>query len=125
MKKLAIVGVSVAMLVTLALVGWPRHRNSADSLTGYITTMKLSGTPGASFNAEYVRDGKRIAFSGVLPWSMTESNLSRLEIRKVKPEDTLILDAHGGVSMVSAQAVPGTTGLRLKMEPNWQMEILR
>ncbi len=66
-----------------------------------------------------------MAFSGVLPWSVTESNLSRLEVRKAKMEDTLVLNARGGGSMVSANATPGIKGLRVTMEGGWSVETLR
>ena len=63
---------------------------------------------------DYVRGGKRLAVSGVLPWTMTASNIARLEIRKARPEDTVVLDASGGGSSLSWPAGPGVKGLRLE-----------
>ena len=125
MKKFAIVSLVLALLVILAFVLWPRFRSSSPSTTAYATTMQLSGTPGAAFSGEYVRAGKRVAFSGVLPWSLTESNISRLDIRKAKPEDTLVLDARGGGSTLSAAAGPGSKGLRVDTDGGWSFETIR
>jgi len=125
MKKFVIVLVSAGLLVLVGLLIWPGHRGSRHGTTAYTTTLELSGTPGASFSGEYLRDGKRVAFSGVLPWSMTESNISRLEIRKAKMQDTLGLDARGGGSMVSAHANSDVKGLRVEMEGGWSVETLR
>ena len=125
MKKLAIVSAIAALVVILVLALWPRFRGSNRSTTAYVTTMQVSGTTGAAFSGEYVRDGKRVAFSGVVPWSLTESNISRLEIRKAKTEDALVLDARGGGSRLSAPASPGTKGLRVEMDGGWSFETLR
>ena len=95
MKKLAIILITI-VLVLIAWWLWTRTRSASQSTNPYIITVELSGTPGASFTGECIRDGKRVTVSGVLPWSLSESNVSRLEIRKSKAEDTLILDARGG-----------------------------
>ena len=108
MKKFAVL-VSVALLVILGSLLWSRLGSSSHSPNAYSTTMELSGTPGAAFRGEYVRDGKRVAFSGVLPWSLTESNISRLEIHKAKMEDTLVLNARGGGSTGSAPSLDANT----------------
>lgn len=125
MKKLASLSGSLALLIIVGLLLWPRFHRSSRNPTGYTTTMDFSGTVGASFNGEYLRDGKRVAFSGVLPWSVTESNLSRLEIRKAKMEDTLVLNARGGGAVISANASPGVRGLRVMMSGGWSVETLR
>jgi hypothetical protein len=126
MKKLTVVLVAIALLVVIVLLLWPHLRGSGHSTTtAYSTTMKLSGTLGAAFTGEYVRDGKRISISGVVPWSLTESNISRLEIRKARIEDTLVLDARGGGSMVSASSPPDSKGLRLNTDGGWSIESIR
>jgi hypothetical protein len=125
MKKLAIVLVSFAFLVILGSSLWPHLRSSSRSTTAYSTTMRLSGTPGAAFSGEYVRDGRRVAFSGVLPWSLAESNISRFEVRKAKMEDTLVLDANGGGSTVSAPSGPDSKGIRLETEGGWSVHSIR
>jgi len=88
-------------------------------------TIQLSGTPGAAFSGGYVRDGKRVTISGVLPWSLTESNIARLEVRKARTEDTLVLDARGGGSTLSAPSGPDSKGIRLETEGGWSFEIIR
>lgn len=125
MRKPIIILLTVALLVILCFWFWPRSQDSGQSATAYSTTVELSGTPGAAFSGEYVRDGKRVPISDSLPWSLTESNISRLEIRKTKAEDTLVVDARGGVSRLSVPISAGTLGARVKMEGGWSFEIIR
>lgn len=125
MKKFAIVLVSISLIVIVGLLLWPRFHDSSHNNTAYATSMQLSGTPGAGFSGEYMRDGKHIAISGVLPWSLTDSNISRLEILKAKAEDTLVLDARGGASTVSAPSGRDSKGIRLKTDGGWKVEFIR
>ena len=87
--------------------------------------MQLTGTQGAAFSGEYVQAGKRVTFSGVLPWSSTVSNISRLEIRKTKSEDSLVIAAQGGGSSLTAPCGPGSEGVRVDMEDGWSFELLQ
>jgi len=125
MKKLVILAALVALLVIVVLLLWPRSRGAPQGTTAYTTAVELSGTPGAAFTGEYLRDGKRITIAGILPWSLAESNISRVEIRKAKPDDTLHLEAHGGGQSVSISAAPGAQGLRLTTGGGWGVEIIR
>jgi hypothetical protein len=125
MKKLTLVLISIILLVVLGLLLWPRSRNSGGSVTGYSTTMQLTGTQGAAFTGEYLQAGKRVTFSGVLPWSSTVSNISRLEIRKAKPEDSLVFAAQGGGSALTVPCGPGSQGLRVEMAGGWSVETIR
>ena len=125
MKKLSIVLVSVALIVVVGFLLWRRLGSSTHSTIAYNTTIKLSGSPGCAFRGEYVRDGRRVAFSGVLPWSLTESNISRLELQKSRMEDTLVLDARGGGSMVSAPSGPDSKGIRLETKDGWKVQFIR
>jgi len=124
-RKAALLSVLVALLAILSWRLWPQLRGPSRSPATYSTTLQLSGTPGAAFSGEYVHDGKRVAFSGVLPWSLTASNLSRLELHKARMEDTLVLDARGGGSKVLAPSGPDSKGLRLETEGGWSVEFLR
>jgi hypothetical protein len=124
MRKLMLVLISVVVVVVVALFLWTRSRDARRSITGYSTTMQLTGTPGAAFTGEYVQAGERVTFSGVIPWSSTVSNISRLEIRKARPEDSLALAAQGGGSMLNAPCGPGSKGLRVDMEGGWSFEVL-
>ncbi len=125
MKKLVILSALVALLVIVVLLLWPHSRGGPQSSTAYTTTVEISGTPGAAFTGEYLRDGARITIAGVLPWSLAESNITRLEVRKAKPEDTLHLEAHGGGQSVSVSATSGAQGLRLITDGGWGVEIIR
>ena len=128
MKKFAIALVLVVLVAILSLLLWTHFRSPSHSDTAYVMTMELSGTPGAAFSGEYVRDGKRVPFSGVLPWSLTESNISRLVIHKAKMEDTLVLAARGGGSSGSSVTAPSgsdSKGIRLETAGGWRVEFIR
>ncbi len=125
MKKVSIVSVLAVVVVVVLLVLWERTRGMTQTRTDYLTTVRLSGTTGASVHGQYVRDGKSVTFSGVLPWSLSESNLTRFEVRKAKPEVLLSVDARGGESTISAHAAPGTKGMRIDMEGGWSVETLK
>jgi len=125
MKKLVIRAALVALVVIVVLLRWPHSRGAPQGTTAYTTAVELSGSPGAAFTGEYLRDGKRITIAGVLPWSLAESNISRVEIRKAKPDDTLHLEAHGGGQSVFISAAPGAQGVRLTTGGGWGVEIIR
>ena len=125
MKKFAIISVILALLIVVFLMLRTGTLTGVQSRNDYPIAMHLAGTAGASFSGEYVRDGKRVTFSGVVPWSLSESNVTRLEIRKAKLEDTLTLDAHGGNSKVTAHCAAGTRGIKVEMEEGWSVETIR
>jgi hypothetical protein len=124
-KKFAIALVLVVLVALLSLLLWTHFRSPSHSDTAYAMTMELSGTPGAAFSGEYVRDGKRVPFSGVLPWSLTESNILRLVIHKARMEDTLVLAARGGGSSVTAPSGSDSKGIRLETAGGWRVEFIR
>lgn len=125
MKRLLTILIAVALFVAVSFLLWRGAGGSRYENSAYGTTMQISGTPGAAFTGEYIRNGKSVSFSAVVPWSLTESNISRLKLRKAKTGDSLILDAHGGGSMVSATSEPGSKGLQLSMEGGWNVEVIR
>jgi len=125
MKKRTFIPAVLAIVVFVVLVILLRPPSSSKSVPTYTTTVQLSGTAGASFSGEYVRDGKRVTISGVLPWNLTETNITWLEIRKAEAGDTFTVDAHGGGSKLSATAGPDTRGLHLDMEGGWSVETIR
>ncbi len=55
MKKFASLSGSLALLIIVGLLLWPRLHSSSHSPTGYSTTMDVSGTVGASFRGEISR----------------------------------------------------------------------
>jgi len=124
MRKSTVILGSVILIVVLGLLLRSRLRGSGGD-TAYVTTVQLSGTPGASFTGEYVCDGKRIPISGVLPWSLIASNISSLEIHKARAEDTLTLTARGGGSSVLAPSGSGTRGVRLELAGGWSVQMIR
>lgn len=137
-RKHKLIGVGALILSLLLIIGDYQtgkrfraklHRapagQSSVQTTAYSATIELTGTPGAAFSGDYDRKSKRVAFSGVLPWTLTESNISRLEIRKAKMEDSLVLRARIGGSSFSAPSGPDSKGVRLESDGGWRMEFIR
>lgn len=123
-EKCIVLLVGVAVLVILGLLFRLRFSASGGE-TAYTTTVRLSGTPGAAFTGEYVHDGKRVPISGILPWNLSESNISSLEIRKANARDSLTLAARGGDSSLSVPSGPDSKGIRLETAGGWHFEIIR
>ncbi|MBI1388516.1 MAG: hypothetical protein GC154_08720 [bacterium] len=88
----------------------------------YEVTVQLSGAEGVPFIGEYIRDGRREKISGVLPWELTDSHVSRVEIRKTRPEDEIRVEMHGGGSMVSTQIRSPVEGVIVRMDGGWSCE---
>lgn len=124
MKKSIIILVCVALLVIVGLLIRSHFRGSSSG-TAYATTVQLSGTPGAAFTGEYVCGGKRVQFSGVLPWSLTESNISSLEVRKSKMDDLLTFSARGGGSSTTVSASSNSKGIRLTFAGGWSVQVIK
>jgi len=86
-------------------------------------TVQLTGTERAQFTGSYIRGRERIAVSGVLPATFTESGISRWEFRKVNVDDTLTLEARDGRSYLNLTAAPGTPGVAANTpEGGWSVE---
>jgi hypothetical protein len=109
-KSIIIIGLAVVLLVIGITVFWPRV------VTG-TTSVQLSGTSGASFTGYYVRDGRRVAVSGVLPWSFDTVGVSKFEFRKGRADELFAFAAHydetgGAHAMQSRDLAPGVVGIR-------------
>lgn len=86
---------------------------------GTMTTMKLSGTPGAPFVGQYTRNGHDIEITGTLPKTFKAREVSACEFRKLNPQDTLVLEATDGRSILKAPASAGAVGVRADFEEGW------
>ncbi len=84
-------------------------------------TLALTGTEGASFSGYYLRQGRRVDVTGVLPRTFTESGLSECEFRKVQPAGILTLEARDGASYLNFTAPPGVPGIRAKVTGGWNV----
>jgi hypothetical protein len=85
MKTLCLFCVGLALFLIAGCANLPV------SSTG-TTSIKLTGTPGASFTGFYVKDGKQAPLAGAVPWSLEVTNISRLEIVKVNPNDSIAIE---------------------------------
>jgi RNA polymerase sigma factor (sigma-70 family) len=130
---------TVAAVIVSLLIGtsWVMIQSflNRDSSSGRLlpapdspTTVELSGTVGAAFTGEYLRGRERVVFSGVLPWSRTDTNMVRLEIHKLRTEDMLQCVATRKGSWpfyFSAFSNPGTKGLKFDFSGGGNVTVLR
>jgi hypothetical protein len=117
--------IAVALVLILLAIIWQRLACASQSPPSLTTTMRISGTPGASFTGYYLTGGKRVEVSGVVPWSLSMSNVTRIEIRKANPNDEFRVEMEGGGSSMSASTGPGTVGVRMNLEGGGNFKILR
>jgi hypothetical protein len=117
----------VVSLGVLRHVSMPERQTNLVPM-GYPTTVQLSGTAGAAFTGEYLRGSERVAISGTVPWSRTDTNMFRLEIRKANLGDTIICTARGGGpsgGTLMSYINPGVVGVRFYMDRGWSTETIR
>jgi len=104
---------AVALLTTGTAVPWWHHSGVETAQNASRkTTLQLTGTVGAHFTGYYICNGKRTTVCGVLPITLSESGISQCEFRKIKPNDTLVLQVRDGGSYLHYAAPAGTRGLR-------------
>lgn len=123
MKKLITIGlILVALLLLPLLVGiYLRIRAGGDDPAAYSGTTQamLSGTTGAVVTGYFVRDGQRTAVSNALPFRIELERLSRLELRKLNPADTLIAEmryeGNGARASMKTSVGAGSPGIRVRV----------
>jgi hypothetical protein len=114
MKKsiIIVVGSLIVLFVLGSALLWLRRGPGT-------ARVELAGAAGSPFTGYYIRDGQRVAVSGVLPWSFQSPGISEFEFRKLHPADSFTFTAHydepGGIHGVHLIVVPsGDIGLRDK-----------
>ncbi|HRI14542.1 MAG TPA: hypothetical protein PLX89_16215 [Verrucomicrobiota bacterium] len=93
-----------------------------------MTTLRLSGTPGASFTGHYRTQTSSFDLSGALPLvvEVPSSSLQEWEFRKSDPRSTLWLEMlHGSTRILEGTAGPGTLGLKAQKEGGWHLQIIQ
>lgn len=114
--KMMIATISAVVLLTTGTAApWWRHSTTTAELpqgTSHKTMMQLTGTAGSHFTGYYIRNGKRTSICGILPTTLTESGISQCEFRKVKPNDTLVLQVRDAGYYLHFAAFAGTRGVR-------------
>jgi len=113
--RILVITVIAATAITILAVRFVNFRSAgsqpARDTPQRTTTVQLTGTEDAPFTGSYIRNRERIAVSGVLPTTFTESGISRWEFRKANVADTLTLEARDGNSHLNLTAAPGTPGV--------------
>ena|SRR5438445_1753195 len=92
------------------------------------TTMKLGGTPGASFSGHYVLGTTAHDLFGATPWiiEVPPDALTECEVRKADPKSTLTLTVTRGFrTKLKARAEPGALGIRARNNQGWSYKVLR
>lgn len=82
---------------------------------GITSTLELTGAEGTQITGYYTRNGERIAVSGTLPKTITDTGIGRCEFRKVNVEETLELKASDSRSFMNPIANAGTLGVWVDM----------
>ena len=83
------------------------------------TRIAVSGTSGAVLTGFYLQDGRRIAISNAVPWSLDVARLSSLELRKAQPSEAVVVDLrYEGESphaQITKPLASGVVGMRVKV----------
>lgn len=105
---------AVVLLTTSTATPWWRHSGGVVLVqnTSHKTTVQLTGTIGGHFTGYYICNGKRTTVCGVLPVTLTQPGISQCEFRKIKSDDTLVLQVRDGGSYLHFSAPAGTRGVR-------------
>lgn len=115
---------SIVLLAgVIAIVSGCATRSARTTQLGVTSTVEVSGASGAVVTGCYIRRGERVAFTNSLPFSLTQTGLSEVEVRKARRDDVFSLTARQGGSEVSSTAPPGLAGLRVLLQLDEGLEI--
>lgn len=109
----------------LLLGGCASSRHPAASVAG-AATIELTGTVGAPVTGYYIRDGRRVELTGVLPMTIHEAGVSQIAVRKVNAQDRLVLSARLNNDSTSTSIPAGKAeGLRLDLAGGLGASVIR
>lgn len=115
-RRMKTVTITVLALVLLAAGCATASRRGQ---YGGTTGIAVSGTSGAILTGFYFQDGRRVAISNAVPWSLEVPRLSSLELRKVHPAEAVVVDLRYESDGVHAQLTKalgsGVVGVRAKI----------
>jgi hypothetical protein len=82
------------------------------------TRLSITGTPGAAVRGYYVQDGQRVPLTGPVPQTIEAERVSRVEVAKVNPADTVVVDLHyeSGRATVTTQQTLGPDARRTTLQ---------
>ena len=92
------------------------------------TTIKLDGTPGASFSGHYVLGTTAHDLVGAVPVviDVPGEAITECEVRKADPNTMLTLSINQGYRIkLKAKAEPGALGIRARNNQGWSYKVLR
>lgn len=83
------------------------------------TRITVSGTSGAVLTGFYVQDGRRVAISNAVPWSLEVPRLSGLELQKVQTAESVVVDlrytSDSPHAQITTPLVSGVVGIRVEV----------
>jgi hypothetical protein len=118
----------VAGMLVFALLGCAPSRSTA--WRQGTTTLKVSGAPGTRITGFYIRDGKHYDITNSLPFTLTETGLSEVEIRKASLQEVFTVetryeDPERLSSFANMVAPPGVAGVRVELRHGFSVEHLK
>jgi hypothetical protein len=122
MKKLSLLWLGIVLLLAAGCA------NLTVANTGTVS-LKLSGAGGSLFTGYYVKDGQRTKFSGAVPWKFESAGISRFEIVKTNPSDSISLEMHykdASANVTDGMALgPGILGARGRVRSGFMLTAIR
>ena len=92
------------------------------------TTISVIGPKGQTVDGSYVQYGRRVPFGGAVPFSLTRTGISELELYKHSVDGPLVMgaqtDDRGWHSEVMSQAGTDVPGLKLRVDNGLAVERL-
>jgi hypothetical protein len=94
------------------------------------TTINASGSPGSNITGFYFQDGQRHDIADTLPFTLTATGVSEVEVRKVNRNEALMVavrydDPERHVSFANMVAAPGVPGVRVQFRNGFVVENLK
>lgn len=120
MRRFIAIALIIVVLLLIAILLRTRAGGEDPSAYAGTTQMTVSGPMDAIVTGYYIRDGQRIAISNALPWSFEGDRVSRLELRKANPADTLVVemryDGNGAHARMKKPLGAGMPGIRVQVQ---------
>lgn len=88
------------------------------------TAVRVSGAADTVITGHYQRAGERVDFTAKLPFSLTETRLSEVEIRRVRPADDFTVRASKGGVEVGGVTSAGLQGFRLLVGQGLELQAI-
>ena len=104
--------------------------NQNDAWRQATTTINATSPMASRITGFYVQNGQRHEIASDLPFTLTQTGLSEVEIRKVNLNDTVTLETRcehpeRKLSFANMAAGPGVPGVRVELRKGFSVENLK